>query len=286
MNRPCVYQDKIVIHELTKGIQMAKQLKVSLHSPQARDLLIQNIISSYEKALFVLKSAGDSAGQPRPPARQPESSSIFVGSPVSEVFEFNQPFSIQHGQNAVSKKRKGSTTWEDQVRICSDNGLEDDNYAGYYSCSYPKVQKCLATKEVQRTDDDSTGFEIAYKGKHTSSNGAKWASSPPPPSLERCEITPTHHHQLSQPNHDEMLSLPRAGVSLDTADLGGDTAPSSLSFPSTSFGLMMDDLQQFNFSNCYDDGLWQVYSPSLDFPPGLVDVDPDSEFTKSLFYEV
>lgn len=38
---------------------------------------------------------------------------------------------------------------------------------GYYRCTHRKLQACLATKQVQRSDDDPTIFEITYRGNHT-----------------------------------------------------------------------------------------------------------------------
>ena len=62
MESACVYEQNTVIDELSQGIQMAKELRFHLNSPEARDFLIQKIFSSYESALFILKS-GESAGQ-------------------------------------------------------------------------------------------------------------------------------------------------------------------------------------------------------------------------------
>ncbi|KAI7732699.1 hypothetical protein M8C21_029620 [Ambrosia artemisiifolia] len=284
---------------------MAELLKVSLHSPEARDFYIQKILSSYENALFALQ-LGDSAGPPLTPALPapslPESSSISFGRPGS-------------GENVISKKRKGSPTWEDEVRTFNDNGLDGNNDDGYnwrkygqkdiqgakfprsyYRCSYRNAQNCFATKQVQRRDDDPTKFEIAYNGKHTCNHSA---SPSPPPSPEKYEIMPTHHQKLSPPSPRETLSNLRANLSVNTSNLDGDsnTAPSSFSFPSTSSGLM-EDYHQLQFPN-FDNELLQVYSPSFISPVTsesnifsewgssqslnfLADVDTDFEFS-SLF---
>ncbi|MFS8003850.1 putative transcription factor WRKY family [Helianthus anomalus] len=303
MDSACVYEEKTVIHELTLGLQMAEQLRVNLHSPEARDYFIQMILSSYNNALFALQSG---VGQPLTPAlptpRLP-GSSISFGSPGC-------------GENIISRKRKGSPTWEDEVRICSDNGLEgntDDGYnwrkygqkdiqgakfpRSYYRCSYRNSQNCFATKQVQRKDEDPTEFEIAYKGKHTCNHSA---SPSPPPSPKKYEIKPTHHQQLSPPSPGETLSNLKANLSVNTSDLGGDgDAVSSLfSFPSTSSGLN-EDHHQLHFPNYFDDELLQVYSPTFISPVTsesnifsewgssqslnfLADVDTDFEFS-SLF---
>ncbi|MFS8003853.1 hypothetical protein Hanom_Chr13g01218771 [Helianthus anomalus] len=123
MDNACVYEEKAVIHELSQGIQMANQLRVNLHSPEVRDFLIQKILSSYENALFVLQS-GYSDEQPPPPSL-PESA-ISFGSPQREQFEFDQPYSFQQSENVISRKRKGSLTWEDQVQVSRSKGFKGD----------------------------------------------------------------------------------------------------------------------------------------------------------------
>ncbi|XP_076895088.1 putative WRKY transcription factor 41 [Bidens hawaiensis] len=269
MDTACAnYEDKAAIHELTQGLQTAQQLRASPHSPEARDLFIQKILSSYNNALFLLRS------------------SISFGSPGSEEIKFDPPFSSQQGENIISKKRKGSTIREDQVRTCCDNALEGDTDDGfswrkygqkdiqgakfprsYYRCSYRNAQKCFATKQVQRKDEDPKAFDIVYKGKHTCNQVVQSASPQPPsppPAPEKHEITPTHDHQLSPPSPGEMLSNLRANLSVNTSDLDGDsdTIPSLSSFPSTSFG-PMEGYHQLHFPNYYDDGLLQGYSPSF-----------------------
>ncbi|KAI3792602.1 hypothetical protein L2E82_06485 [Cichorium intybus] len=80
-----------VIHELTQGIEMAKQLRLNLDSAEAREFLIQKILSSYEKALFVLQSGGQPRAGPLPGSSPPESlSSTSTGSQQSTEFEFDQ----------------------------------------------------------------------------------------------------------------------------------------------------------------------------------------------------
>ncbi|PWA87822.1 WRKY53 [Artemisia annua] len=114
MESAYVCEQNAVIDELTQGIQMAKQLRFNLNTPEARQFYMQKILSSYENALCILKS-GDSTGQPQTPALPGPGlleSLISKGSPESGEFEFDQPFIYQYGQNVVSRKRKGSTISE------------------------------------------------------------------------------------------------------------------------------------------------------------------------------
>ncbi|XP_024985978.1 probable WRKY transcription factor 41 [Cynara cardunculus var. scolymus] len=287
MDTACVSEQNTVIHELTQGIQMAKQLRSNLNSPQVRDFLIHNILSSYDKILLVLKSA-DSAGPPTPGLLD---SPISGGSLQSGGFEFGQLVDDQLGQNVVSRKRKASTEWEDQVRISTDDGLEgktDDGYnwrkygqklilgskypRSYYRCTYRKAKNCLATKQVQRTDEVPAVFEIAYKGKHTCNHGPTQSAAPSPASPEKHEIEPPHHyhhhhhhhHHQSSPNPSEVLSDFKANLSVNTTDLGA-TDPSSFSFSPTPFGIL-ESCQELLFPNHFDDELLQGYSPPFISP--------------------
>jgi hypothetical protein len=40
---------------------------------------------------------------------------------------------------------------------------------GYYRCTHRNGQGCLATKQVQRSDEDPTIIEVTYRGRHTCS---------------------------------------------------------------------------------------------------------------------
>ncbi|XP_071707378.1 uncharacterized protein [Rutidosis leptorrhynchoides] len=101
MDSACVYEQKTVIHELTQGIQMAKQLKNNLNSAEARELLIHKMLSSYENALFILKH-GDSSGQSWAAAHRLPN---FPNSSTStESLQSGEPFIYQNAQNVASNK--------------------------------------------------------------------------------------------------------------------------------------------------------------------------------------
>ncbi|KAL7597172.1 uncharacterized protein LOC111918784 [Lactuca sativa] len=236
MESACVYEQTTVIHELTQGIEMAKQLRLNLNSAEAREFLIHKILSSYDKALFTLKSAGQPRANPLPESSLPKSS-ISTVSPKSGEFEFG--FEFEFDENAVSKKRKASTPWENEVE-----GNTNDVY------SWKK-----------RRDENPT----VYKGIPTCNNVVQ-SAPPPPPSPEKHEIKPTHHHQqLSTPNPGEVLSNLRANLSVNTWDLSA-ILPSSLSFSSTPFGFSDDDFEALSLPNHFDDELLQVYSPPFISP--------------------
>ncbi|XP_076903468.1 putative WRKY transcription factor 41 [Bidens hawaiensis] len=148
-----------LMNELTQGRELANQLKGHLDkpmSPQACEFLVEKILSSYEKALSMLNQ------------------------------ESTHSASSYSPHDHCNKKRKTMEKWSEQVKVCSGSMVEgplSDGYSwrkygqkdilganhprAYYRCTHRNVQGCLATKQVQRSDDDSSVFEVIYRGRHT-----------------------------------------------------------------------------------------------------------------------
>ncbi|PWA87823.1 WRKY53 [Artemisia annua] len=198
MESACVYEQNTVIDELTQGIQMAKELWFNLNSPEARDFLIRKIFSSYENALFILKS-GESAGQPMAAALQapslPESTTSTGSCFQSEEFVYDPNFVHQQDQNVVSKKRKGST-------------IVEKAFQGKHNC---------------------------YNGAQSAET---LPPPPLPEKRELTSMHYNHHYHSSLPNPGEMLSNLKTNLSVNTYDLRGLIVPSLCSFPSSQFGFM------------------------------------------------
>lgn len=170
-----------LISELIQGKEFAEQLCSHLSSSSSleeKELLVEKILSSYEKALSLLNVGETDVINGK--MMMDSLCSFIGGSPKSEVSDqdFNHKDSI--------KKRKMMPRWTKQVKDCSGTGLEgsqDDGYSwrkygqkdilgskfprGYYRCTHRNVQGCLATKQVQRSDEDPTILEITYRGRHT-----------------------------------------------------------------------------------------------------------------------
>ncbi|KAI3955031.1 hypothetical protein MKW98_005034 [Papaver atlanticum] len=83
-------------------------------------------------------------------------------------------------------KRKTVHRWTEQVRACEQTGFTrpiEDGYSwrqygkkdivgakhprGYSQCAHKNAQDCLAMKQVQRTNENSSIFNVMYRGKHT-----------------------------------------------------------------------------------------------------------------------
>ncbi|XP_065860237.1 probable WRKY transcription factor 53 [Euphorbia lathyris] len=165
-----------LINELNQGRELAEQLRNQVNclssSPQTSEILVQKLLSSYEKALSMLNWNAFPV---------PESPNMLIASPASDED------SKGRSQHEVSKKRKVQKRCSEQVKkVCYGNGLEGpggDGFSwrkygqkdilgssfprGYYRCSHRHSQGCLAVKQVQRSDEDPSLFEVTYRGRHT-----------------------------------------------------------------------------------------------------------------------
>ncbi|XP_039052111.1 probable WRKY transcription factor 53 [Hibiscus syriacus] len=257
------WEQGTLVGELIQGLELAKQLRLQLDtssSAQSTHLLVQKILSSYEKALQILKfNVGASAT-----SGVPESPLSINGSPRSDDLDKDNQDSRD-----VSKKRKMLPRWTDQVRVTSESLLEgthDDGHSwrkygqkdilgakyprSYYRCTYRHSQDCWATKQVQRSDEDPTIFEVTYRGAHTCAHGNQMV--PPPASPNKQEHKSTNLNNNNQ-QLQSLLSL-RNGLRVDTEGLDNKEmalAP-SFSFPSTPFELLKSENHSFSPSGVLD----------------------------------
>ncbi|KAL3517273.1 hypothetical protein ACH5RR_024175 [Cinchona calisaya] len=178
-------EQKNLIIELNEGREMANELKNQLDvvktSPENCEVLVEKILSSYDKALAMLLTCRALKEE-----TLPVHSLLVPTSPI--ISEGSNGFSKdQHCHNkGESKKRKILPKWSEQIRVCSGTGLEgavDDGHSwrkygqkdilganfprAYYRCTHRHSRGCLATKQVQRSDEDPSIFEVTYKGRHS-----------------------------------------------------------------------------------------------------------------------
>ncbi|XP_029128607.1 probable WRKY transcription factor 53 isoform X2 [Cajanus cajan] len=253
-----------IIHELLQGLELARQLQVYLHMPsssqETRDLLIQQIISTFEKALQMANwkgpvpaaaaaAAESSQHPPGIPIRM--SDSPLSTSPRSE--DSDRDFKDQD-QNAF---KKSLPRWTKQIRVTPGMGVEgplDDGYSwrkygqkdilgaryprGYYRCTHRNVQGCVATKHVQRSDEDPTIFEITYRGRHTCTMANNVGASSVPLENQEPSLNNTNPQQqqnilqsLEQHPNELLMSL-RRGLKVQTENL--DSPDQSFRFPSST----------------------------------------------------
>ncbi|XP_061348156.1 probable WRKY transcription factor 30 [Gastrolobium bilobum] len=254
---------KSLIHELLQGLELARQLQIYLHVPsssqETRELLIQKIISTFEKALEMVNwkgPVGESSQHPSGVVIRKSDSPPLSSSPRSEDSDRD----LKDQESNASTKRNTFPRWTKHIRVNPGMGVEgplDDGYSwrkygqkdilgamyprGYYRCTHRNVQGCLATKQVQRSDEDPTVFEINYRGKHTCTMASNVVPTSTPLENQESNLNtnPLQQHQNvlqsleEQPN--ELLLNLRAGLKVQTENLDStDQSFSPFHFPSTS----------------------------------------------------
>ncbi|KAI4378162.1 hypothetical protein MLD38_015683 [Melastoma candidum] len=283
-----------LIDVLTQGRELAEQLQVHFHhpSPEVQQLLLLKILLSYDKALSML-TCKDASPEPTTarvrgglrPFRdsEPSPSPLPGESPASRDSEPGyKEYAGTNGNQAlvdVLDCRKAMPRWTNRVRVTHGTAIEgqlDDGHSwrkygqkdilhakyprGYYRCTNRGSQGCLATKQVQQSDEDPTVFEITYRGRHTCSHasvGINPSSSLPenenPNDVLVVEAPPEQqqHQQADleqQKDHDKLLDFYNSLASITECSSKNPLAAFSL--PSIS-----DDLHQlyplfdtFNFS--------------------------------------
>lgn len=277
-------EKKDLINEARRGKELAKQLQIHLNAPtsahETREFLAHKVIVSFDKMLNMLNSAGTSivTGYERVgggrDVRATESPNSFSGSPRSE--DSDQDFRSSDSKLDASRKRKAMPRWTKRVKIQPGTGIEgslDDKYnwrkygqkdilgakypRGYYRCTHRHAQGCLATKQVQRSDNDAALFEITYRGRHTCADQSLNSTSPPP---ERSHQVPSltanvHDHQLQnqQQNSQEVLLNFKADLKVITEDLDSQdqiNIPTSFYFPSSNTNIN-NDSENYSLSHFY-----------------------------------
>ncbi|KAF8697336.1 hypothetical protein HU200_035929 [Digitaria exilis] len=178
-----------LVAELGRVQDLVRRLEQELHAPSTDaasvDLcrrLVHEIVALTDRSIAMARS-GDIAAtaahffsavqQQHPPPSGAPSPLSDAGSDVAF--------------RASPKKRKATARWtSQQVRVSAAGGAEgpaDDGHSwrkygqkdilgakhprAYYRCTHRNSQNCPATKQVQRTDDDPSLFDVVYHGDHT-----------------------------------------------------------------------------------------------------------------------
>ncbi|CAA0812974.1 Probable WRKY transcription factor 30 [Striga hermonthica] len=181
-----------VMQELSRGREQAMQLQshlVNSRPSENYDPLIGKIIHSYDQAISML-------GNRRPSAVTNQDSPRSAASDDSDQAEPNR-------DHPPYGRRMSSAKWTQKVKVSLEMGIEgqlDDGFnwrkygqkdilgakypRGYYRCTYRHGQGCLATKQVQRSDEDPTVFEITYRRQHTCNPRANSTNITNPPTTQ------------------------------------------------------------------------------------------------------
>ncbi|KAH9626690.1 hypothetical protein KSS87_021589 [Heliosperma pusillum] len=181
-----------MIKELLQGLEFAKQLQNHIiNKPYSSSddnqafnysFIMEKMLSTFDKTITLAKQISPS--NPNNQTHLELSQSLDVNSPRSENSRPNV---------RATKRRKLMTKWTKTVNVGPDklgSGLEGpfaDGFSwrkygqkqilgakfprGYYRCTHRHSKGCTATKQVQRSDEDSSIYQVMYTGEHTCYTG-------------------------------------------------------------------------------------------------------------------
>ncbi|GMH10861.1 hypothetical protein Nepgr_012702 [Nepenthes gracilis] len=268
-----------LINELTRGMELAKQLRahLGLELPtETREMLLEQILSSYDKALLILNSSGlvEWLQNVVPSSAMSGSPMSFTKSPRSEDFNDH----LESSRDFSKKSRKVKAWRSEQVKVNLENELEgppDDGYSwrkygqkdilgakyprSYYRCTYRSVQDCWATKQVQRSDEDASIFDITYKGMHTCRNAPRSKSASASPEKQEPKLQTIEYHQES----NKILNF-RNGLSVDVQNL--DTTEMTFPITLTAFDCMNSGNNTLMPSTFNNNDFYHSFDPSFISP--------------------
>ncbi|KAI3832031.1 hypothetical protein MKX03_006405 [Papaver bracteatum] len=254
-------QKRLIVKEIIQARELIKELQAQLNSSSfsGQDLITRILCSTFLSMLEQVKMENESI---------PESPLGYVsGSPNSDLF---------HGG---SRKRKGIVRWTEQVRASAQTGLDgplDDGYdwrkygqkdilgakhpRGYYKCSHRNGQGCLAMKQVQRSELDSSIFNVTYIGKHSCIETSELLS-------EQYSPIKQEHDQRRHPNYHqeqrEDKSFEETYINFQTScvQVAKDKDKQFESFP--SFSIYSTTSMQPSVGNCSETKDNHFFPPSV-----------------------
>ncbi|KAI3864174.1 hypothetical protein MKW98_031766 [Papaver atlanticum] len=229
--------DQRPLMELTQAKGLVEQLQTHvMDSPSATNTskeLMTKITSSYKASLSILNGVKFEGGE--------NSLSMLKGGETS-LSKLNGRIKLETGENSLSIKCQ--PRWKEQVRVCERSGLQgplDDGYSwrkygqkdifgaahprAYFRCAHRVAQGCLSNKQVQRSDEDPSIFDVTYQGLHTCNQVSHLLPGQPP-----------NKEDQKLKNPQETLLNFKTGCHVKVEDFNSLLEPKSASFslPSAS----------------------------------------------------
>ncbi|KAK9290778.1 hypothetical protein L1049_008956 [Liquidambar formosana] len=173
---------KKVTQKIVQGQEFAKQLQILLSKPQIQDGLasfedlVAKILRSFTETLSIL-NCGDSDEVSQIPAKR---SPCWDGQKSEDSGESSKSSTLKDRRGCY-KRRKTSQSWTRVTPNLIDDGhawrkygqkviLNAKHPRNYFRCTHKHDQGCLATKQVQKTEEDPPMYRITYNGYHTCQN--------------------------------------------------------------------------------------------------------------------
>ncbi|MCD7453874.1 hypothetical protein HAX54_022552 [Datura stramonium] len=304
-----------LISELTQGRDLVQQLQLHLNVPNynssssssenTREFLLHNIQSKFDRALSMLQynsSTGDYSNSPLAHSTSPAIPIFGMSdSPRSSPPHSEDSDRDLEPKDPATRKRKSNTPrWTQKVQInpgAPVEGTLDDGFSwrkygqkdilgakhprGYYRCTLRHVQDCLATKQVQRSDEDPTIFEVTYRGRHTCNQGGGAGASnvnPAPAQAPLAVIIP-QNQEPNLGNHEhyqQLIPVQHPNFNFNNHPNNVPYVPSFNNFPSSSSHVNSDH-QDYSFlpnsSTIPSNSLVENFSPAFNMSAGTSEMN-------------
>lgn len=203
-----------MMNELVRGMEFAKQLRVQILNPTdscssskddnrvaLNNSLLEQMLSSFDKIITLAKLLH--IQRPHHPSStiDPIHNYCHLSHEPPHSLTTNSPKSENSYPDFPTSKRRKSMMprWTKTVQIINEgvskglDGALDDGFSwrkygqkdilgakfprGYYRCTYRHSKGCLATKQVQRSDEDPSIYRVMYRGDHTCAQGTHLAQA-------------------------------------------------------------------------------------------------------------
>nr|AYU71100.1 transcription factor WRKY46 [Lilium regale] len=313
----------LLVHELTRGHELLGQLLANLDQPTGNNPckpLASEILLSIERALCIAKASILESPRMYPSYGGTDSS-------VSPRSESSEQASKELERREMSKKRKTLPKWTNQVMAGTGErpeGPAEDGYSwrkygqkeilgakhprGYYRCTHRNTRGCLATKQVQRSDQNPSILDITYRGDHTCHQKPQLISPRGKTEQEQSqEVHPLIDHVQPQHHQPELLLSFQAGLRVRTTGsciktdnmvfssplemencFNSNFSPSLISSAASdsNFGGVNPQSAESDYKEIVTAASSAVDSPfvDMDFMLGNIDFDPAFHFDASTFF--
>ncbi|KAF7143186.1 hypothetical protein RHSIM_Rhsim05G0231400 [Rhododendron simsii] len=179
-----------LIQLLVQGHESANQLRLTLGKPSSADNkssvaaldLVNNVLRSFEESMSIVSRRPTEGVFDKVPVNTGGNSPSSNGRKADDSEESSKSTSAFKERRGCYKRRKPTT--QTSTRITPN--LIDDGHAwrkygqklilnakhprNYYRCTHKFDQGCLATKQVQITEEDPPMYRTTYHGGHTCQN--------------------------------------------------------------------------------------------------------------------
>ncbi|CAH8300381.1 unnamed protein product [Eruca vesicaria subsp. sativa] len=160
-------EEKLVINGMKQGIELTKRLMSNIKhtsSTESSKALISEIIRIHQNVIFILSLNKDDESIFKQ-SHETDSKNVFKKQKLLDKKDERVYVFVGTGQGKDSVDDGHS--WRKYGQKDFHGSI---NPRGYFRCTHRFTQKCLALKQIQKSDTDPSIFEVTYVENHTCNN--------------------------------------------------------------------------------------------------------------------